>query len=499
LPKTAALILLIFTILLNGCALHPTISDDSQLAKPSSRATKELQKQINHLISDPALQSAIIGIYIEEIKSGKVVYSHNAQKLLMPASNMKIITSAAALSLLKPDFRYSTPVYVRGEIRGDTLLGDLIVKGSGDPTIKYRVPADTTLNLFDATIAALQDLGIKYITGMLAVDVSSMPSEWGEGWSWDDLWYYYSAKPAAIVLNENCLDLLIIPGDSISQPVKIIVQPLENFYRIENHLITVQPSSGREYDFRLVFGKDELQIWGSIPWNSDTLRISCAVENPEFYFLKTFQKALTESNIGVDSISVLQSEWDYSTARLIVEYQSVTLAEIINRLNKISDNLYAEQLLRTLGLQFRQEGSVKAGNTVVKQWLGSLNVDTTQIFIADGSGLSRLNLVTPRNVAQVLKAMRFSPVWESFQKSLPVGGIDGTLKNRLLGSNAIGHVYAKTGYIGRVRALSGYVFACKGHEFIFSIIANHYQVPTSTINALQDKIVTLLYNFEANR
>lgn len=491
--------LIFLTTLLSGCAIHPVISDDFQWSKPIDRATKELQKQIDQFINTENLQSAIIGVYIEELNAGKVVYARNAQKLLMPASNMKIVTSAAALSLLKPDFCYSTPVYISGIIQGDTLFGDLIVKSSGDPTIKYRVPDDTTQNLFDATIAALHNLGIKYITGALAVDVSGMPSEWGEGWSWDDLWYYYSAKPGAIVLNENCLDLLIVPGDSIYQPARIVVQPFDDFYRVENHLITVQPSEGRDYDFRLEFGKDKFNIWGTIPQGSDTLRISCAVENPEFYFLKTFQRALAEANIRADSTVALISAGDYSNARLIVEYQSVPLSEIIKRLNKISDNLYAEQLLRTLGLRFQQEGSVKAGRTVIKQWLGSVGVDTNLIFIADGSGLSRLNLVTPQNVARVLKFMRLSPYWDIFHKSLPIGGIDGTLKNRLRGSNAIGYVYAKTGYVSRVRALSGYVFTRQGQEYVFSIIANHYPVPTSVINDLQDKIVTLLYNFDAKR
>ena len=171
---------------------------------------------------------------------------------------------------------------------------------------------------------------------------------------------------------------------------------------------------------------------------------------------------------------------------------SVPLQDIIKNINKISNNYYAETVLKTL-CESSEITTAKAVKNE-KKFLSSIGIDTDRMFIVDGSGLSRHNMVTVNQMATILKYMYTSNNWDIFKESLPIGGIDGTLKNRLKGSNARGHVFAKTGYVGHVRALSGYVEAQNGKTYVFSIIANHYPTPTSTINNLQDHIVTILYN-----
>ena len=187
---------------------------------------------------------------------------------------------------------------------------------------------------------------------------------------------------------------------------------------------------------------------------------------------------------------------DYDNYTLLNTHKSIPLSDIIHTINKVSQNFYAEQLQKTLGLKYYHEGSTKKGIEAEKIWFSRIGLNPDEIFIVDGSGLSRHNLITAYQIVTILRGIRNDPNYQIFYDSLPVGGIDGTLKNRFKGSNAAGHVFAKTGYVGRVRSLSGFVQAKNGREYIFSILVNHYPVPTSVVNHMQDKIVTLLYNLD---
>lgn len=491
---------LVSVLSLSHCAYHRGWqAERAHLSYYQPKSVRAFQYQVNQLIKLTNLQSAFLGIYIEEPRTRRILYAYNADKLLMPASNMKLITSAAALSLLKPDFRFKTGLYINGTICGDTLYGDVIVRASGDPTISGLYNDGDLLYVFREWCEALRQRGIKYVHGRLIGDDRIFKGGWGEGWSWDDLWYYYGAKTSALTFNDNCVDFFILPSSKIGEPARIWTNPPTSYLKIENLLQTVDTTGRKYYDFTRSIGTECMRIWGQIPVNSDTIRSSCAIENPTNYFLHVLRDALTVGGIQVDTIAAigdLDDKYDYEKLELIKEHQSVSLSQIVKTLNKVSHNLYAEQLLRTLGYVFRQEGSAAAGIAVEREWLGSIGVDTNMVFIVDGSGLARTNLVTPLQIATVLRTMRFSPYWQPFRESLPIGGVDGTIKNRFKGTNAVGHVFAKTGYIGRVRALSGFVEARNGREYIFSIIANHYPTPTSLINELQDAIVTLLYNLE---
>lgn len=485
----------LFLLVLGRCAFHPDLLEEQPITS-KSRALRRFQRQIADTIRTYHLESAFLGIHIEEMQSQQVIYSLNGRKLFMPASNMKIITSAAALSLLKPEFRFTTGLYTNGVIHNDTLFGDVLVKGEGDPTIKSIGTKDTSNNFFSVAIAAFKALNIKHITGALKADVHAVESQWGESWCWDDLWYSYSAKPSALNLNNNCFTLYILPNDSVGKPAYIKTEPYLN-YQIDNRLITADSTVRERFDFVRLPGSNVISVWGQIPQKKDTLYITCTVEEPALYFLQYFQHVLADSGITVceykmDSAGVS----DYSQYQTIIEYQSPPLGEIVVTLNKVSHNLFAEQLLRTIGRVVYREGTARSGIKVIRNWLGQIGVDTNLVIIVDGSGLARTNLLTPVGIVQVLRTMRNGPYWDEFRNSLPVGGVDGTLQNRLRNSNAVGHVAAKTGYIGRVRALSGYVFSSNGKEYLFSILVNHYPMPTSVINALQDSIVTLLYNFK---
>jgi D-alanyl-D-alanine carboxypeptidase/D-alanyl-D-alanine-endopeptidase (penicillin-binding protein 4) len=289
-----------------------------------------------------------------------------------------------------------------------------------------------------------------------------------------------------------------MPGEQAGDTAIITYFPETDYVKIINELITVPTDSQKAIDFYRYPGTNKIKIFGTIPVDSDTVIDWAAVDNPTLFTLTVFKETLEKCSIAVEKVCDID-DLNFEIApcsrlELIHTHKSVPMSEIIRVINKSSHNLYAEQVQKTIGYEIKGKGDWKSGIYSEKEWLSSIGIDPDEIFIVDGSGLSRHNMVTPFQIATVLRAMRYRSDWEAFFNSLPIGGIDGTIKDRFKGSNAVGHIFAKTGYIGYVRSLSGYLFAKDGSEYIFSIMVNHYPTPTSTVNNVQDAIITLLYN-----
>ncbi len=497
----------LFALLLSHCA-PGVLYTRTQAAKHQAsqsryadRSVREFRKQIDEMIAAPCFQPANFGILIEDVLTREIIYSRNPYKLFMPASNMKIFTTAAATALLGPDYRYSTRLYMDGEIRNDTLQGNLIVRGSGDPTISGRYNGGNALEIFQNWAKTLEEKGVHYIDGAIIGDDNIFEDlAQGYSWSWDDASYYYAAEISGISFNDNCIDLYILSGKEVGEQPVIWTYPETEYVEILNHLETVPADSQRYFDFYRHPETNLIEIFGHIPVSADTVKAWPTIHNPTLFTITVFKETLEKSGISVKGVADIDDtpvqNYNYDLLKQVAEYQSVPLVQMIETLNKTSHNSYAEHLQKTLGYEFKNSGSWKSGIQVEKDWFSSLGIDPGDIFIRDGSGLSRHNLVTPYQVTRVLLAMRFDKNWEMFFDSLPIGGVDGTLKSRFKGSNAREHVYAKTGYVGHVRALSGFVQATNGREYVFSILVNHYPTPTSAINQLQDDIITLLYNLE---
>lgn len=462
---------------------------------------REFRAQVNQIINYPAFNPATMGIHVEEYGTNKILYSLNPHKLLIPASNMKLFTTASALAMLGPQYTYQTSLHTDGIVRNDTLLGNLYIRGSGDPTISGRHNNGKPLEIFYRWSDIIKSKGIAVIEGSIIGDDNCFDDiELGYSWGWDDLSYYYAAKINGLSFNDNCVDIFIMPADSIAGKARIVAEPVPNYLSISNELVTVSADSQNYIDFYRIPGSNEVRIFGTVKLDADTLKDWITIANPTHYFLKAFQHVLDEDGITVRDISDIDNtplqKPSYDRMDTLAVHQSVPMAEIIRTVNKVSQNFYAEQLQKTLGIEQKKEGSTQAGIAAEKDWLAQIGINPEDIFIVDGSGLSRHNMVTAFQVVQVLKAMRQHSDYQIFFDSLPIGGVDGTLKSRLKGSNAQGHVHAKTGYVGHVRALSGYVITKNGREYLFSILVNHYPVPTRMINQMQDAIVTLLYNLD---
>lgn len=476
---------LTLVVLLSSCTQNTMIKESSQPLTTT--------QQIDVLLDNPSLDPAHIGIYIEELSTGKIIYKKNEHKLLMPASNMKLVTTSSGLSMLGPDFRYETQLYTDGKIEKGVLTGNLIIHGSGDPVICGRFHEGNIDSIFTLWAEKLKELGIREIQGDLVGDNSLYGDDGiGYGWEKDDLNYYYGAVTSALSFNDNCVDLHFSPGEKVGDPVKIKQYPVADYLKIENQMRTVPADSASSSTFYRNFTDGKLYIRGTMPIDAGTDVDWATVPDPADFFMKALSKVLKENDISFQNEKVCREKIDYSDKELLFTHQSVPLKDIIHNINKISNNYYAETLLKTL-CKDETVTTEKAVKTE-KKFLASTGIDTDRMFIVDGSGLSRHNMVTVNQIATLLKYMHNSQHAEIFKETLPVAGGDGTLKNRLKGSNARGHVFAKTGYVGHVRALSGYVEAKNGKTYVFSIIANHYPTPTSTINNLQDQIVTLIYN-----
>ncbi len=486
-------------VLFSGCALHP----ESTYRKISPLA--RLHRELNRALSDPAFYNGYWGVAIQSLKTGEYFYLRNENKSFRPASNMKLFTTGTALVKLSPDFTYWTKLYRTGKIKNGILNGDVVIRGSGDPTITGRFHDDNTLRVFQDWADSLKKAGVKKITGRIIGDDHYFSNEiMGEGWAWDYQSDWYAAQISALSFNDNCVDIIFTAGKAAGDTVSYHLEPPTNYVRVINRVITTPIHQEKGVFFHRLRGKNIVTITGSLKIGTKEKRDWFSVENPTLYAASVFTETLQSAGINVDGKpadidSLSNFTYSQSDTLRIASYQSPPLRDIVKVVNKVSQNLYAELLVRTLGKVYRKDGSAHGGITVVKQYLASIGIDTSRFAMFDGSGLSHLDMVTPKQVITLLRALYRSSVKDDFLNSLPIAGVDGSLKNRMKMTAAQGNVRAKTGYISNSRSLSGFVTTKDGEPLVFSLLVNNYLVPTSMANNLQDWICERLANFSRSK
>ncbi len=476
-------------VLLAGCAGIPPATEKEQAG---------LEALIEPYLKHPALASAAVGIFIQEPETRRVVYQKNPHALFMPASNQKLITTAAALSELGPEFQFQTQIYADGPIENGVLRGDLYLRGTGDPTMSGRFHHGDTMRDLRNWVDSLKAQGITQITGDVIADANLFDDRrLGNGWEYNDLSYWYAAEICALSFNDNCLNVTITPGDSLGTPANLQYEPNTRYVEVTNNLVTVHPDSITEYDYHRTPGTSRIRFYGSISQSETEINDWVTVHNPALFTATVFAELLEQNGITINgSLREIQYEKgeipEYSALEQLVNYPSPPLAEIIRVINKRSQNFYAEQVLKRLGYEVTGNGSFGGGIQAVEEFLAEIGVDTEHANIADGSGLSRRNLISPYQLVTVLRHMYESRYREIYTFSLPVGAENGTLEDRLKSPYAAHKVQAKTGYVGFVRTLSGYVRTLDERTLIFSILINHYATNTSVVNELQDTMLTLI-------
>src|ERR1700694_3499903 len=408
----------------------------------SSRA--ELRHLIDSLTTQLQFRNAQWGVLIVNPRTGDTLYSKDAGKLFMPASNMKIITSAAALTLLGPEYRYKTTFLTNGEKRDSLLDGNLLVIGRGDPTVSDRMRGTAT-TVMDALADSLRAHRIRQISGSLARVGNAFPdSIYGYGWEWDDLGEYYGAGVDETVLNEGMA------------PTKLRPPP-------------------------------------------DTVRDSLysgPSKNPAKAYLDAFHDALVRKSIRMDGPvrgdSIFPTPFKIDTLFVLV---SPPLREILPAMMKASQNQIAEILLRTIGLERGGLGTADSARKIVGQQLLAWGVQPDGFVIRDGSGLSDQDLLTPETIVRVLDRIQRDTAFAAFYNSMPIAGVDGTIDTRMKGTPAEGNVHAKTGTLARSHSLSGYVTTADGERLIFSILANNTTTPGSEVTHVADEIAVALATY----
>ncbi len=466
-----------------------------RFVSPRESRYEALRNQIEFLLSDPSLANAHIGIYIESLKDGQIIFNTNPFKLMIPASNLKLFTTSAALVNLGPQFRFRTEIFASAPPNDSVLVGNLIIKGSGDPSISGRFYNGDRLRVFKDWADSLKHLGITRITGDLIGDnrYFKEPSL-ADGWNWDDESYWYAAHTSALSFNDNCIDFAVW-ADSVGAPVRYSIFPFADSITIINQAICGDSTQDSTLTITRLNGRNIYLLRGILPVSADTVHESITVEDPANYFLRTLYRVLKQQGIEVNGnirIVAEQDSLDYTKAVSLFVHKSPPLSDLIHVVNKVSHNFYADQLVKTMGAKFKHDGSFTAGCAFVKEWLSSIGVAPSYFFNVDGSGLSRKNFVAPIATAILLKTMYHHPYFKYFYNSLPIAGVDGTIHARMRGTLAEGNVHAKTGYVQRMRALSGYVNIGKKDPLIFVMMFNNYSIPTSAVNRIQDHICELL-------
>lgn len=447
------------------------------------QVTVSQRDPLNELISNPAVRGAWLGVLVQTTDNPpKTIYALNEDKRFMPASNTKLFTTALALEKLGPDFVFVTPLLTDGQIDDGTLNGNLYLKGSGDPSL--------TRDRLRELVKALVSKGVKSVKGDIIVDVSAFSdNRWGTGWSWDYLFYGYAAEVWAIALDRNSVTVQIEPASTEGQLAHVSVSPSTDWLMIDNHIRTTRSGESRWSIWRDPWER-VIHLRGQIPLGvaPETVRIS--VPSVPYYVGETFRSMLQE--VGVVVSGDVKMGLTPPDAVVIAEVNSLPLKELVWWLNKVSDNLYAEMLLRVVALRETGRGSISDAMQILERQLQDWGIDPSDVKLVDGSGLSRLNMVTPRAIVKLLQVARTRPWFDSFKDSLPVAGKDGTLRARFQGTPAEGRVFAKTGFIGSVVALSGYIQRRDGTELTFSVIVNHYDAITRHVQSAVDRFVASL-------
>lgn len=462
-----------------------------------------MQHAIDSMVADPKWRTAQLGILIVDPERADTLYSRNAGKLFMPASNQKILTGAVALSRLGPEFRFSTSVFADGPVVEGVLQGNLRFEGMGDPSISDRMATDAMQPL-RAMADSLVRRGIGRVTGALVsgADVFSDASH-GFGWSWDDLDNAYSAGVDELFFNEGFMRLDIVAGPAEGTPVRVNVRPVHSFPRVVVLARTVAPRTAGDTRRRWLVRNDAsaagtIVIEGEVP-AGDSASVTFSYRDQTRAFLEAVREALTERGIQVDSgVSAARFTVPDSTpalepaGTLLFSMASPPLREILHAFEKPSQNQIGEVLLKTLGRAGTGAGRADSGARVVRDQLIAWGARPDGFVIRDGSGLSRHNVVTPETIVLVLDVMRRSGQARIFMDALPVAGVDGTLRGRMRGTPAQGNLRAKTGTLDMVRSLSGYVTTPDGRTLIFSMLANNFRVPNRDVEEVQDAIGVML-------
>lgn len=436
-------------------------------------AETNLAARIDRILSEPRYRRANVGIHVVALDSGRVIYARNATSKFIPASNEKLITAATALDALGEHYEFRTIVYGTGPLKGGVLRGDLILRGGGDPTLGGRQEDEDALAVFRRWARVLKAKGLRRVSGDVVADGTFFDRVYRHpSWSEEQAWKWYFPTTSALSVNDNCVVITVKPGPSAGSPAVLSTTPASAPVKLVNTCKTSAKRHSIWFDRKPA--EDNITVGGYVRAGSAGYSGQVTVPNPPLYASALLKQALATEGIAVDGRPRLAAARDLAreadATPLCVRRTALT--PVLRAMTKQSNNHYAEQVIKTVGAEAGGRGSWAAGLGRGAQMIRGLGFRDAEFSLDDGSGLSRLNRLTPALLTAVLTRMRASEHGATFRSLLAVAGEDGTLEKRLAEAPYRGNVRAKTGYINGAGALSGYATTRSGVEVAFSILVN---------------------------
>ena len=468
------------SFVLGGCA---------SVSQTSTPAT------LDKLLSDPALQGATVSLMVRDARTGTTLYQHNPRTRLVPASNLKLLTTAAAMDVLGPQYRFATQLLSNGLRQGDRLTGNLYLRGLGDPSIQF---AD-----YQALAAQLASQGVRQVQGDLVFDDTWFDAErLGVDWSHDDETTYYGAQISALTVAPNTdfdAGSVLVTAKAplhVGSPVGVEIYPPTDYLQLNNRAVS---GPGNSYVINRRHGTNLLQLSGAVAPGRQSQQL-ISVWEPTQLVANLFEQALAQQGIKVLGRRVMGGA-SPAGVTVLAEHQSAPLQELIVPLLKLSNNAMSEAVLKAMGRQTASSGTAAAGAVAVADFLKRQGLDTSAVSQVDGSGLSRRNLVSSQTLTDLLLAASKQPWFDAWYNALPVAGnadrmTGGSLGYRLRGTAAENNLHAKTGSMAGVSSLSGYITDAHGRKLVFAMLTNNYVVAGAQVKAVENRVAVALSHSE---
>jgi len=477
-----------WTVLLLACMMMIASVQPVSAQTTEEHLSELLNAYAAQLGSDANSEGMSVGYEVYSLDDDQTLAAYQSEKTFVPASTFKLLVAATTVSKWPKDMTIPTKVFLTGKLSQNGVLnGDIILKGYGDPTL--------TVDKLDTMANTLFDQGIHKVNGNIIVDESYFDDQHlGENWMWDDENYYYNMEMSALSIRENVVDITVKPGTEIGAPAKISFSSAPDFFTVASTATTVAGNKASLTVDRTL-GKNEIAVSGTIgkDYNPNGYTTVRTVHDPASFAGTIFKNLLKEKGITFKKKATVVKGIASDKARLAASVESPKLDDILTKMLKDSNNLYAEMLTKQLGAKETGTGSIAAGAQVINQFLNDLGLEDDYIQ-KDGSGLTRLDHISPHAFTQLLNGIYDSPARDRFLSFLPIAGVDGTLKSRMKGTAAEGKVKAKTGSMSGVNTLAGYVTTKDGKTFAFSIMCNGIYKSAYATN-LQNQIAIALAQY----
>ncbi|SMO31859.1 D-alanyl-D-alanine carboxypeptidase/D-alanyl-D-alanine endopeptidase [Gracilimonas mengyeensis] len=453
-------------------------------------------QSLSSIIKKAPNQEAFWSVTVRD-ENGGILESYHPKKAIIPASNQKLVTSAALLDYFGSDFKFVTNIYGDGSQQGATWMGDLIIKGSGDPSISGDLYDGDRYHVFEVFLEQLQDQGIERVEGDLLADVSLFDTQYyPKGWDWYDMSFYYGVQVSPLSFNNNAVDLDVYAEGNIGDTPRISWFPENTDYvTFVNEQVITHPATEYDEYYRREMGGNTIVLGSTLPQGYHEEE-ALSVNNPALFFLDSFKKYLLRNGISVTGdIEILPAEASYDTSMVLAQHHSKPLGKLIEWLNKESDNFYTEMLVKKLSAQSgTQPGTFEDGIKLVRVFLDGLGIDTTYVQMNDGSGMAAGNFNQTSILSGLLQNMQDHPEFDSYFSSMSIAGIDGTLAHRMKGTPLYQNFRGKSGFVTGVRTLSGYMEAKSGKKLIVSLATNSFiSEKVRPIDAVHEEILMYLY------